>query len=102
MAEVEIKRFDAADEKRRFEHGALHRRHFGQSLGRRLRAAFPGIPVYLSSEVLPEIREFERTSTTAVCAYVGPILASYLPRLASAVKSQGFPAPCAQLPISWQ
>ena len=27
---------------------------------------------------LPEIREFERTSTTAVCAYVGPILASYL------------------------
>ena len=28
--------------------------------------------------VLPEIKEFQRTSTTAVCAYVGPILASYL------------------------
>ena len=47
-------------------------------LGARLRAALPDVPVYLSSEVLPEIKEFERTSTTAVCAYVGPILASYL------------------------
>ena len=46
----------------------------------RLRAALPGIPIYLSCEVLPEIKEFERTSTTAVCAYVGPILASYLAR----------------------
>src|SRR5262249_20783107 len=52
-----------------------------QRLGARLRAALPGVPVYVSSEVLPEIREFERTSTTAVCAYVGPILASYLERL---------------------
>jgi N-methylhydantoinase A len=41
-------------------------------LGARLRAALPGVPVYLSSEVLPEIKEFERTSTTAVCAYVAP------------------------------
>ena len=37
-------------------------------LGERLREALPNIPVFLSSEVLPEIREFERTSTTAVCA----------------------------------
>ena len=47
-------------------------------LGARLRAALPDVPVYLSSDVLPEIKEFERTSTTAVCAYVGPILSSYL------------------------
>ena len=40
--------------------------------------------VYLSCEVLPEIREFERASTTAVCAVVGPVLASYLERLQSA------------------
>ena len=46
-----------------------------QRLGQRLRAALPDIPIYLSSDVLPEIKEFERTSTTAVCAYVGPILA---------------------------
>src|SRR5262245_26616421 len=41
-------------------------------LGSLLRAALPDVPIYLSSEVLPEIKEFERTSTTAVCAYVGP------------------------------
>jgi N-methylhydantoinase A len=63
-----------------------------QRLGQRLRAAFPGLPVYLSSEVLPEIREFERTSTTAVCAYVGPILGSYLARLEAAMKGMGLPA----------
>src|SRR5215468_9595550 len=34
-------------------------------LGERLRAALPGVPVFLSSHVLPEIKEFERTSTTA-------------------------------------
>ena len=50
-------------------------------LGARLRAGMPQVPVYLSCDVLPEIKEFERSSTTAVCAYVGPILASYLQRL---------------------
>lgn len=60
-------------------------------VGQRLRQALPGVPVFLSSEVLPEIREFERTSTTAVCAYVGPILASYLARLEAAVASLGLP-----------
>jgi len=50
-------------------------------LGARLRTALPDVPVYLSSEVLPEIKEFERASTTAVCAYVGPLLAAYLQRL---------------------
>ena len=62
-----------------------------QRLGRRLRDALPGIPIYLSHEVLPEIREFERTSTTAVCAYVGPILASYLQRLEEATRGLGLP-----------
>ena len=62
-----------------------------QRLGARLRAALPGVPVYLSHEVLPEIREFERTSTTAVCAYVGPILASYPQRLEVATRGLGLP-----------
>jgi N-methylhydantoinase A len=61
-------------------------------VGERLRAALPGVPVFLSSEVLPEIREFERTSTTAVCAYVGPLLASYLDRLEAAARGLGLPA----------
>src|SRR5262249_756038 len=56
-------------------------------LGERLRAALPGVPVYLSSDVLPEIKEFERTSTTTVCAYVGPVLASYLARLEAAARA---------------
>jgi N-methylhydantoinase A len=63
-----------------------------RAVGERLRAALPGVPVFLSSEVLPEIREFERTSTTAVCAYVGPIVASYLGRLEAAVRGLGLPA----------
>jgi N-methylhydantoinase A len=73
-------------------HAFLDDRH-ERAVGDRLRALLPGVPVFLSSEVLPEIREFERASTTAVCAYVGPILASYLERLEAAVRAEGFPAP---------
>ncbi len=62
-----------------------------RQIGARLRAALPELPVFLSSEVLPEIREFERTSTTAVCAYVAPVLASYLGRLEAAVTEHGPP-----------
>ncbi len=64
-----------------------------RQIGERLRAALPDIPIFLSSEVLPEIREFERTSTTAICAYVAPILTSYLARLKEAVESKGLPTP---------
>ena len=66
----------------------IHERRIGE----RLRAALSGVPVFLSSEVLPEIREFERTSTTAVCAYVGPVLTSYLERLAAALAELDLPA----------
>src|ERR1700729_1681378 len=64
-----------------------HERRVGEAL----RAALPGVGVYLSSEVLPEIREFERASTTAVCAVVGPVLASYLDRLQNAISQLGLP-----------
>jgi N-methylhydantoinase A len=60
-------------------------------LGDRLRAALPDIGIYLSCEILPEIREFERTSTTAVCAYVGNLLATYLDRLQQAAAGLGLP-----------
>src|SRR5215472_16619225 len=62
-----------------------------QRLGSLLRAALPDVPIYLSSDVLPEIKEFERTSTTAVCAYVGPILFSYLQRLDKVMRDQALP-----------
>src|SRR6201987_4694074 len=60
-------------------------------LGARLSAGLPNVPVYLSSDVLPEIKEFERTSTTAVCAYVGPILAAYIERLERNTRAQQLP-----------
>src|SRR5437773_8039362 len=60
-------------------------------LAERLRAALPQVPVYLSSDVLPEIKESERTTTTAVCAYAGPILSSYLERLGEVTRSRALP-----------
>ncbi|MEA2767460.1 MAG: N-methylhydantoinase [Acetobacteraceae bacterium] len=63
-----------------------------RAVGAALRAALPDVGVFLSCEVLPEIREFERASTTAVCAYVGPLLAGYLDRLSKATSALGLPA----------
>ena len=63
-----------------------------KAIGAALRAALPDVGVFLSCEVLPEIREFERASTTAVCAYVGPLLAGYLDRLSKATGALGLPA----------
>jgi N-methylhydantoinase A len=60
-------------------------------VGERLRRALPGVKIFLSYEVLPEVREFERASTTAVCAYVAPVLESYLGRLHEAVSKLGLP-----------
>ena len=40
-----------------------------------------GLPLSVSSRLLPEYREYERTSTTAVNAYVSPIMSRYLGRL---------------------
>ncbi|MDH5774729.1 MAG: hydantoinase/oxoprolinase family protein, partial [Nitrospirota bacterium] len=50
-----------------------------QWVANRLRAE--GLFVTASSEILPEFREYERTSTTVVNAYVSPVLDSYLGRL---------------------
>jgi len=65
--------------------------HHERRLGDALREALPDAAIFLSSEVLPEVREFERTSTTAVCAYVAPILGSYLKQLETATDSLGLP-----------
>lgn len=50
----------------------------------------PGIEVTLSSEVCPEAREYERTSTAVANAYVQPLMAGYLERLAKAFAEEGF------------
>ncbi len=50
--------------------------------------ALPDIPLSLSSEILPEYREFERTSTTVINAYVQPLVARYLARLERALAQE--------------
>ncbi len=58
-----------------------------------LRAALPGVHVSASSEVLPEIREYERISTTVVDAYLTPVLSRYLEHLGERAASAGLPPP---------
>jgi N-methylhydantoinase A/oxoprolinase/acetone carboxylase beta subunit len=50
----------------------------------------PGLPVSASYEVLPQIREYERTSTTVTNAYVKPITVKYLHKLSTRLQSLGF------------
>jgi len=53
----------------------------------------PGIPISLSSEVCPEIREYERLSTTVANAYVRPRMAGYLDALARDLSAAGIACP---------
>jgi N-methylhydantoinase A len=55
--------------------------------------AMPEATVSLSSEVNPEVREYERTSTTAIDASVKPVVADYLGRLEGALAKLGFRCP---------
>ena len=55
--------------------------------------ALPAVPVSLSSEVSPEMREWERFSTTVANAYVQPLMASYLRRLEAELRDMGLLAP---------
>ena len=56
-------------------------------------AAFPAIPVTTSVSVLPEQREYERTSTAAVNAYVLPVMETYLRKLRLGLQQIGITAP---------
>jgi N-methylhydantoinase A len=55
--------------------------------------ALPGVYVSLSSEVLPQIKEYERVSTTVVNTYVGPALSRYLRRLERSLTEAGYRGP---------
>ena len=59
--------------------------------GEILRRALPGVFVTLSHEILREFREYERTSTTVLNAYVGPRVSRYLGTLEGYLKGEGFP-----------
>jgi N-methylhydantoinase A len=60
------------------------------SMGEALRAALPGAHISLSHEIVREHREYERTSTTALNAYVGPRSRVYLEQLEEGLARRGF------------
>jgi N-methylhydantoinase A len=72
--------------------GFLHPEH-ERRVGEAIQQALSDVHVSLSSEVLPEFREFERLSTTAANAYLEPVLAAYLETLAAKAREHGIPAP---------
>ena len=66
-----------------------HERTVGEFLRRRM----PQLQVSLSSEILPERREYERTATTVVNAYVRPVMRRYLDSLGAGLRARGIDAP---------
>ena len=58
-----------------------------------LRERLPGCDVVCSTDVLPEIREYERTATTVCEAYVRPGVGRYVAHLAARLEAAGLPAP---------
>ena len=66
-----------------------HERRTGEILA----AALPGVRISLSCEVCPEVREYERFSTTCANAYVQPLMARYLENLRKRIAAQGFGCP---------
>jgi N-methylhydantoinase A len=71
-----------------FFHDA-HERRAGEILAEEL----PGVFISLSSRVAPEVRFYERTSTTVLNAAVGPVLDRYLSRLAARLAGEAFDRP---------
>jgi N-methylhydantoinase A len=61
-----------------------------QRLAALIRAARPDLPVSLSSDISPEIREYERTSTTVLNALLMPVVKTYLDRLEARLGEGGF------------
>jgi N-methylhydantoinase A len=66
-----------------------HERAVAEELRRRL----PHARVVASHEIAPEFREYERASTTAIDAYLGPVVARYLEALGERVAELGLPEP---------
>ena len=58
-----------------------------------LEKMLPGVYLSLSHEVVPEYREFERFSTAALNAYLGPRIKNYVDRLEGALREKGCRAP---------
>ncbi|MHB2034434.1 MAG: hydantoinase/oxoprolinase family protein, partial [Gemmatimonadaceae bacterium] len=63
-----------------------------RALAAALRAGLDGVDVVCSSDVFPEIREYERTATTVAEAYLRPGVARYVRRLAERLRAMSLPA----------
>ena len=59
-----------------------------RQLGELIREIAPDLPVSLSCDVLPEIKEYERTSTTVINAYLQPVVSRYLHSLSDRLNQQ--------------
>ena len=66
-----------------------HERRVGEIIARR----FPDLPVSLSSDVSPEMREYERFSTACANAYLQPLIGNYLDKLVRELERSGFRCP---------
>ena len=60
-----------------------------QAIGKALRMALPGVIISISYDVVPEFKEYERMSTTAINAYVAPVMSRYLRRLQESIAEIG-------------
>ena len=56
-----------------------------------VRREYPGVYVSASHEVVPEFREYDRMSTTAINAYLGPVMQRYMENFRCSVKEHGIP-----------
>ncbi len=88
----ELKRLDIQAVAVAFLHAYVNGAH-EQRAGAIIAEMCPGIEVTLSSEVCPEAREYDRTSTAIANAYVQPLMAGYLKRLAEAFAGRGYTNP---------
>lgn len=64
-----------------------------ETTGRIILEEWPDVALSLSSSVLPELREFERTSTTVINAYVKPLIKTYLEELEEGLSKEGILSP---------
>lgn len=75
-----------------FLHAYAYPKH-EQTIATRLREKLPNVAVTISSEIIREWREYERTNTTVLNGYVMPIVQGYLDRLEEAISARGLTSP---------
>ncbi len=64
-----------------------------QMVAERVRTVLPDIAISVSSDILPEIKEYPRTSTTVINAYVQPVVRAYITALDARLRALGIDAP---------